>query len=115
MLPGVGVASCVAQPHVVAQIGQNVRQTIALIVQQKAGGGVEKAMHYQHRAFGGVLGSGRAVGNPVHFQDVAIFCFYTVNLGCIPAVHNPLGLFEQGEKDRRLDDYSYYLRVHKIR
>ena len=92
VVPAVGVAPVVPQPHVVAGVGQDVAETLGGVGDDPVSGGAEEAVlqedHWSLPPRVGLL----AVRDPVERQDVAVTRHRPVLLGRVAVTPDQLRL-----------------------
>ena len=90
-MAAVGVAAAVAQPDVVAAVGQQVGERPVAATEDPLGAGRGEAVLQQHR-------TAARISDALQFQDVAVVRRDRVSLGRIAALFNQLDLY--GNRDQ---------------
>jgi len=89
---GVGVASGIAHPHIVAGVGQHIGQGSLWTHEHPIGGGTQHAVHEEgHRSVGRFTRFG-GIRDAVHSQDVVVTGDHLVALHRVAIVFNALTL-----------------------
>lgn len=74
MMTAVSVASRIPQPHVVAEISQNERESLLRSTQNPIGGAGENSMLEEDGLLGSIATPGATAWNAMNVQYVTVFC-----------------------------------------
>lgn len=70
----VAAATCIAHPHIVSLVGQNIRESMRWSHNNPRARRIQQSMHQKYRLFSLTNRTLGTAGNPMQFQYVAITC-----------------------------------------